>query len=123
MLFALGAAVLMAKNRIFDEGDVLSVVVPEGTVSGTPLVIGQIPCVATTDRRADTTASVDRDGVFKLKVEGKNKAGNKKIEIGDIIFIKAGVLNVNNEEGVRFGYALEVVEAGAATEIRVVIGY
>jgi predicted RecA/RadA family phage recombinase len=113
----------MAKNRVFDEGDTFGMPVEAGVKSGDPVIIGQIPGVAMIDRRADGTATVDHDGIYRLKVVGKNKAGNKKIEIGDIIFKKGAELNVNNEEGVRFGYALEVVESGATTEILVKIGY
>jgi predicted RecA/RadA family phage recombinase len=113
----------MAKNRVFEEADSFPLPVAEGTKSGDPVVVGQIPGVALTDRQADGTAPLDHDGAYKFKVVGKNKAGNKKIEIGDIVFLKGKELNVNNEEGVRFGYALEVVEAGATTEILVKIGY
>lgn len=113
----------MAKDRAFSQGANLSLAVPEGVVSGQALVVGQIPCVALIDRRSDGTCELATRGVYELKVEGKNKAGNKKVEPGDIVYIKGGVLGVNNEEGVRYGYALEVVESGAATTILVRLGY
>lgn len=113
----------MAKNRKLAFGYEFSLPVAEGVKSGTPVAVGQIPGVTLTDRRADGTATLQFNGVYELEVEGKNKAGNKKIEIGDIVYIKGGVLGVNNEEGVRFGYALAVVESGAKTKIPVKIGY
>lgn len=112
----------MAKNRAFSEGKNLTLPVAEGVVSGTPLAVGQITGVALTDRDAAGKAAVATRGVYELEVKGVNKAGNKKIEIGDIVYIKGGVIGVNNEEGVRFGYALEVVESGATTKILVKLG-
>lgn len=114
----------MAKNRVFASRSApLDLPVPEGTKSGDAVMLGNIPGVALTDRRADGKAACDLGGVYKLAVEGKNKGGNKKIEPGDIVFMKGGKLGVNNEEGVRYGYALAVVEAGATTTIEVLVGY
>lgn len=113
----------MAKNQVFEEGDGLYLPVPEGTKSGTPVCVGQRPGVAVTDRDAAGNASIDFDGVYKLEVEGKNKAGEKAIAVGDIVFLTAGKLNVNNEEGIRFGYALEAVEKNKKATIRVAVGY
>lgn len=101
--------------------------VPAETVSGQPLIIGALPCVALVNRRttgpASGTATVQTNGVYELEVEGKNKAGNKKIEPGEIVYFKEGKINVNNEEGTRFGYALEAVASGEVKKIKVKIGY
>lgn len=112
----------MAKNRAFAEGKNLTLPVPEGVVSGQAVAVGQITGVALDNRYADGTTVIATRGVYELEVKGANKAGNKKIEIGDIVYIKGGVIGVNNEEGVRFGYALEVVESGATTKILVKLG-
>lgn len=109
----------MAKNRAFAEGKNLTLPVAEGLLSGQPVAVGQITGVMLENRFPDGTGVIATRGVYELEVVGKNKAGNKKIEIGDIIYIKGGVLGVNNEEGVRFGFALEVVESGATTKILV----
>lgn len=114
----------MAKNRKFDvNGCPLELPVPEGTKSGDPVVVGQIPGVALIDRQSNGKATCDTGGVYNLSIKGANKAGNKKIEPGDIIFKKGSELNVNNEEGIRFGYAMEEVASGATTVIPVKIGY
>lgn len=112
----------MAKNRVFEKGDRLYLPVPANTVSGQALVIGDLPCVAVTDRDANEKASVQTDGVYKFSVEGKNKAGNEKIEVGQKVFLKEGKLGRNSEEGKFFGYALEEVASGATTEVRVKVG-
>lgn len=114
----------MAKNRVLEHGRQVCLPVPVNTVSGQPLILGgALPCVAEIDRNADGEATVQTDGVYELSVEGKNKAGNKAIEVGNIVYMKEGKLSVNNEEGVRFGYALDPVGSGATTKIRVKIGY
>jgi predicted RecA/RadA family phage recombinase len=112
----------MAKNRIYAECHEVSLPVPEGTKSGDALVIGDLPCVALVDRRADGKATVQTDGGYKFSVEGKNKAGNTKIEAGQKVYLKGGKLGANNEEGKFFGYALQEVESGKTTEIIVKVG-
>jgi predicted RecA/RadA family phage recombinase len=114
----------MAKNRKYDIGSApLPLVVPEGGKSGDPVVIGNIPAVLLLDSQYPAATAVDTGGVYNLPVEGKNKAGEKAIEIGDIIYIKGGVLSVNNEEGVRFGYAMGPVTKNKKETIPVKIGY
>lgn len=115
----------MALNRVKERCNQESLPVPEGTKSGDPLVLGGLPCVALEDRGAMIAgqATVQFDGAFDLDVEGKNKAGEKAIEVGDILFMKGGVVNVNNEEGVRFGYALAPVVKNKKETIPVKIGY
>jgi predicted RecA/RadA family phage recombinase len=112
----------MAKNRAFAAGINLSLPVPEGTVSGNLVIIGQIAGVALINRLADGTAEVATRGVYELKAKGVNKAGNVKIEIGDKLYSKSGVLGKNNEEGVFVGYALEEVVSGAEATILVRLG-
>lgn len=113
----------MALNRELDSANQIVVPVPEETKSGDPLIIGELPCVALIDANADGEASVQCDGAFRLSVEGVNNEGNTKIEPGDIIYMKEGVLGADDVAGVRFGYALGTVEAGATATIVVKIGY
>lgn len=117
----------MAKNKVFDEGDQLSLVCtdPATPVSGDPVLVGQIPGVALTDERADGTTSVDTEGVYHLSVKGVDGTGNKAIAAGDIVYYVAAdtpKLSVKNT-GVRYGYALDAVTGGATTTIRVKLGY
>lgn len=112
----------MAKNRLFAKSDKISLPVPEGTKSGDALVVGDLPVVAVTDRDANGKASCQTDGGWKLTVEGKNKAGNAKVEVGKKLFMKGGKLGLNSEEGVFFGFALEEVASGATAVIAVKLG-
>lgn len=116
----------MAKNRIYEHGKQISVAVPVGTVSGDPVVLGQMPAVALIDRDANGSASVDTGGVYDLPVKGVDGVpANVAIAAGDIIYYNAAAtpkLNKNNA-GVRFGYALKAVASGATDTIRVKVGY
>lgn len=113
----------MAVNRVRAEANELSLPVPGGTESGDPLVIGALPCVAVTDRRADGDASVQCDGSFRLPVHGADHAGNAAIAVGAIVYIDGAEINTDVTDGKRFGYALEPVLSGATTDIEVKIGY
>lgn len=114
----------MAKNRHLEAARYVELTVPEGTVSGDPVVVGQIPAVAVIDRQADGKATCQRDGAYFLDVTGKNKAGEKAIEEGDIVYLMAdGTINVNSEEGKRFGYAGAPVVKNKTENIPVYIGY
>lgn len=119
----------MAKNKIFAEGDQLSLVCsqPATPKSGDPVLVGQVPGVALTDERADGTTSVDTKGVFDLPVEGKDAANaNTTVSVGDIVYydsVNTIKLNRDNTNGVRFGYALAALASGASGTIRVKVGY
>ncbi len=115
----------MSKNRVYENGNSFPVTVPAGTVSGNPVVVGQLRGVARNDRQSDGRATVDFKGVYRLSVEGWSGAAAAAIAVGAIIYYDAGrtpKLNVN-EAGVRFGYALDPVASGATTTIRVKVGY
>ena len=116
----------MAKNRVYEEGDRLPLTVPAGTVSGTPVMVGQIPGVSVIDRDAATgRATVHMDGVYTLSVRGINAATNTAIAEGDILFFDAArnpALDVTPADR-SFGYVLELVAAGATATIMVKIGY
>jgi predicted RecA/RadA family phage recombinase len=118
----------MAKNRVYAEAHELSLPVPEGAKSGDPVVVGDLPGVLLIDRRPATdpragTATLQFDGAYKFPVEGKKKGGNQKIEPGQKVFLLAGKLSANNEEGKFFGYALEEVASAATTVIIVKVGF
>lgn len=116
----------MATNRVREKATRLALPVPVGTLSGDPLVLGGLPCVAVVDRSAWTEgeASVQTDGSFTLAVKGENAAGDAAIGVGDILYIDTdGELNADATNGKRFGYALEAVASGATTDIEVKIGY
>lgn len=116
----------MATNRKREKGNRLSLPVPEGTLSGDPLVIGALPCVAVVDRSAWTpdAASVQTDGTWILEVKGEGPGGNEAITLGEILYIDTdGELNTDETNGTRFGYALEPVDSGATAEIEVKVGY
>lgn len=117
----------MAKNRAYDEGRKLSVVCtdPATPASGDPVLVGQIPGVALTDERADGTTTVDTAGVYKLSVKAVDGVGDSAVAAGDIIYYVAAdtpKLSKKNT-GVRFGYALEAIAAGATATIMVKVGY
>lgn len=105
----------MALNRAYANARKLQFAVPSGVVSGDPVVVGQIPGVALTDRNSDGLASVDMGGAYHLEVEGTPT-------LGGIIYYHSGTLNMTSSGGVRFGYALEAVASGTGT-IPVKIGY
>jgi predicted RecA/RadA family phage recombinase len=114
----------MAKNRKFETGsNPLPLLVPAGVKSGDPVVVGQIPGVALLDSQYPAKTATDCGGVYNFSVEGKNKAGEKAIAEGDIIYIKEGKLSVNNEEGTRFGYAMGAVVKNKTEVIPVKVGY
>lgn len=123
----------MADNVIYDRGNQL-VVAPTASAPGTtvsagdPCVVGSLPGVALDDA-SDTiansgTCTVKFDGVISHIVEGKDGAGNSAVAAGDIVYLDAGKLNVDDTNGVRYGYALgAVASGGTTTSISVKIGY
>jgi len=116
----------MAKNRYHENGDHLDLTVGSGTVSGDPVLVGQIPGVAVVDRQADGRATVQTNGVYLLSVKGENNAGNTAVAEGDILYYEAAAtpkLNKDNVAGVRYGYALEAIASGATATIKVKVGY
>jgi len=119
----------MAKNRVREDGNRLSLPVPDGTVSGSPLVLGDLPCVAVVNKSEGTTgeASVQTDGTWKLAVKGVTTGGgNSAIGVGDILYLLSTGEVSKNSSGAgakRFGYALQAVSSGATSSIEVKLGY
>lgn len=113
----------MATNEVYDLADSLGLAVASGVVSGDPVVVGLMPGVALQDRGEDTSgeATVKMRGAFDLSVKGVNEAGNVAIGVGDPIYFTSGDTPKLNAKptGKFFGYALEAVESGATTTIKV----
>lgn len=113
----------MSQNEIYDLADSIGLPVASGVVSGDPVMVGFMPGVAMQTRGTDTSgeATVKMRGAHDLSVKGVNEAGNVAIGIGDPIFYTVGdtpKLNVK-PTGKFFGYALEAIDSGATSTIRV----
>lgn len=119
----------MASNLKQHDGRVLHGAAsdPATPTSGTAVVLGQIPGVAITGEgeggNASGEVSIDTEGVYSMSVTGVDGSGNAAIAIGDIIYLDGGVLNADDTNGVRWGYALGAVASGATTTINVKVGY
>lgn len=133
----------MALNRIFKENerDNRARVVPEGTVSGDPLLIGTRPAVALTDRGdatktvtqgdlsitlpsggvglAPTEASVAFNGTFQFEVTGATTATAQDA----VVYItSAGALNLTASGNTRYGtvdYPVGYFKADGVLPVRV----
>lgn len=90
--------------------------------AGDPAVKGKIPGVCLTDTDAAGNVVLATRGVFTLPVKGETTV-NAAIAIGDIVYWDSTLLNADNTNGVRFGYALDAVASGATTTIKVLVGY
>lgn len=111
----------MALNRAFANARKNSYPVASGVVSGDPVIVGaDLPGVALTDYDVDTgEASIDTGGAYWLDVEGGPDAG-------DVLYFHTGTpptINATSSGGKRFGYAMQTVATGIATNIPVKIGY
>lgn len=113
----------MATNKV-QEGKILDLTVPAGTVSGDFIVAGLLHGVALTDRRTDGKASVDISGVWDLSVTAADEDGNSAVSIGDALFYDAAASPDRldkNSTGVLFGIALEAILTGVTATINVLI--
>lgn len=122
----------MATNLVRNEGRYLTGAAsyPATPVTGDPVLLGQIPGVALTDEAEGGNATgeitIDTGGVYNLSVQAVNNSGNSAVAIGDILYYEAGEtppINKDGTSGVRFGYALGTVTAGATATIAVKVGY
>lgn len=118
----------MAKNveYMWTESAPLVCTSPTTPASGDPVLCGQIPGVALTDKDTNNLNTVALNGAFRLSVKGENNSGNSAVAVGDILYYEAGQtppVNKDNVAGVRFGYALAAVTSGATATIAVRIGY
>ena len=121
----------MAKNAVYGTGRFLSVTAtdPATPASGDPVLVGQLPGVATVDEgdggNASGAVSIDTAGVYNLSVKGVDGGGNATVSAGDILYyVTADTPKLSKKAtGVRFGYALEGVTSGATATIAVKVGY
>lgn len=119
----------MADNLHMNDGRYLTGAAtdPATPTSGDPVVLGDIPGVALTDEGDGGNdageITIDTGGVYNLSVTGEDGAGSAAVTAGDIVYLDSGVVNVDDTNGVRYGYALEDVSSGATTTIPVKIGY
>lgn len=117
----------MSTNQVFDHGDAVSVACtdPATPKSGDPVLLGQLGGVAQTDEgkggNASDHTSVAFVGVFNLSVKGVDGSGNHVIAAGDTIFYVTGDTPKLSAKatGVKYGTALDPVNSGATTTIRV----
>ena len=122
----------MAANLVNTPANELKAVI-SGALSGTPQVMGQLPCVALEDADAANQLAVKLDGVFTLSVKGIDGGGNVAVANGDILYFVSGDTPKLSKKtsGVRFGYAWSptaaagatLVASGATTTIQVKLGY
>lgn len=107
-------------NKV-SSGKKISAVFAGGATAGDPDVIGQIPGVHEITVSAGGTGVLDTEGVFNLSAMGHDGSNNAAITAGAKVYYKSDAtpkINVNTA-GVFFGYALDPVDSGATTTIRV----
>lgn len=100
----------MATNFVYKDAESLSLPVPDGTVSGDPVIVGSLVGVAETDKGAGgnsvDNATVRMKGAANLAV-GTTTA----LDVGDPVYIvkSSGALTTTDNTGANpiFGYALE----------------
>lgn len=117
----------MATNRVHAHGNELSLTCshPTSPDSGQPCRIGALTAVATADEATDGTTPVQFDGVWDLPVKGVDDDGNVAVAAGNPVFyvdadIDDGTGFLSKKvSGYFFGVALEAVNSGSTTTIKV----
>lgn len=100
----------MAKNQVYAPSRTRSLPVPDGTVSGGPVMVGSLPVIALTDKgeggNVAANATCALDGAWRVNV-----TTNTARSIGQPIFIitATGVLTTTDASAANpiWGYALE----------------
>lgn len=89
--------------------------------SGDPVVIGQLPGVASGAIANGAAGIAHTEGVYTLSVRGVNGGGNSAVAFGDKLYFVAGDTPKlsKKDTGVFFGYALGTVGGGATAAIAV----
>jgi Uncharacterized conserved protein (DUF2190) len=101
----------MATNEVYDQATDLTLPVIAGTVSGSPVIVGMIPGVATTSRDANGNATVKTVGAHNVSV------GTGVVTVGMPIYITSATyaLGIAPGAGIQlFGHALAAKASGAA---------
>jgi predicted RecA/RadA family phage recombinase len=116
----------MATNEVYERGTHLALAATDPTTpaSGDPVIVGQLPGVALTDEDDDGVTTIVTEGVYDLSVKGTT-GSDSAVAVGDIIYYVSGNTPKlsKTSSGVRFGYALGTVGAGATGTIPVKLGY
>lgn len=106
----------MAKNRVYEMGDAVTVPVISGTASGGPVIVGMLPGVALTTRDANGNASVRfGQGAYRFTVTAT--AG---ISLGQPIYITSATYALTDAAGAGkqlFGHALSTSTGTGAKSI------
>jgi predicted RecA/RadA family phage recombinase len=100
----------MAINEVFDDADDITLPVPAYVVSGSPVIVGMIPGVATTGRDANGNATVRTVGAHNVSVTGAIAS------VGLPVYITSatGALVVAPGAGIQlYGHALATKGSGA----------
>jgi len=123
----------MTSTVVYNEAEQIALVCtdPATPVEGDPVLVGQIPGVALTNKIADSAdpqfgkTTVKMNGAARLSVKGIDGGGNAAVAVGDIIYyVAADTPKLSKKAtGVRYGYAFETVGSGATATIEVKIGY
>lgn len=104
----------MAKNRVYEDGEQLSVPVIAGTVSGSPVIVGMLPGVALTTRDANGNSTCQLgDGIFNVSVVAAGA-----VTVGQPIYITSTTYALSDAAGAGkqlFGHAMAAKASGTST--------
>jgi predicted RecA/RadA family phage recombinase len=91
--------------------------------AGDVVAVGDLVVYAQTDTDTgnDATCFFSCSHVQRVAVVGENKSGNTAVAAGDLLYFNTNKIN-KNTDGKPFGYALDAVDSGATTTIRVGFG-
>ena len=110
----------MATNFVQD-GKVLDLEIAN-VKAGDPVAVGELVGVALTDTDINGKVRVLTEGIFNLEVKAVDDSGNKAIAVGDYVNYVAGdTPHLSKKSGIRFGIALEAIDAGTTATIKVKI--
>jgi predicted RecA/RadA family phage recombinase len=101
----------MAKNYI-QRGDVLTIPAPANTLSGEPIIIGELRGVALGNAAETAPLDVQTEGVFELP-----KVAADAFDIGDSVFYDSAtkLVKATGADPAKLGYAVTGAAASSAT--------
>jgi hypothetical protein len=125
----------MATNEVFREADSLSLPVPTGTLSGTPLRIGAINAIAQTDEGSVVRAPIpggpqlsipsggvgNRPGFASVRLSGGWKVNVLgAVTVGEVVYIEPDNLTLTTTSTGNFPWGV-ALQANAVTTVKPVI--